>query len=494
MRHAEYAAFDAMGLAALVARGEVSAAELLDAAVRRLDEVGGTINPIAVRMIDIARARVRERLSGPFAGVPFLLKDWHQDYEGQPSTGGCRGRVRWVSEAHSTYTQRCLDAGLVVFGRTTTPEFSLMATTESALYGATRNPWAPARTPGGSSGGSAAAVASEIVPMAGASDGGGSIRIPAGYCGLFGFRPGRGVVPEGPEAAEGWEGANSNFVLTRSVRDAVSMLTVLAGSDEGAPFALAQAPAGGTGACTRLRVGFDTRSALGAVHPAAIDAVHDAARLLEGLGHEVEEAAPAVDGAEVARCFFDLYLGQVPAHVAAARARTGSGPDEFEPVTRSLVRLGGAMSAGEYVTSHRQWNAFGRALGRFFSRFDLFMLPTAAGPPPLIGELAPSWTDHLMMRALDMPGGARMARRLGVLEGFARTSLSRTPFTQLSNLTGTPSMSVPLHWAPPAAGEPDVPFGVQFVGPVGGEARLLGLAAELEMARPWAGRRPVPSR
>ncbi len=242
-----------------------------------------------------------------------------------------------------------------------------------------------------------------------------------------------------------------------------------------------------------MRIGFDTRSALGAVHPASVDAVLGAARLLGVLGHAVEEAAPAVDGGAVAECFLDLYLGQVPAQVAAARARTGSGHRDFELVTRSLARLGGAMSAGEYVASHRRWNGFGRALGGFFSRFDLFMSPTTAGPPPLIGELAPSRVDRMMMLAMNLPGGPRLARRLGVLEGFAHSSLSRTPFTQLSNLTGTPSMSVPLHWASPAAGEAEVPFGVQFMGPVGGEARLLRLAAELEAARPWWGRRPGPS-
>jgi amidase len=495
MRYDEYAACDATALAALVARREVTAAELLDCALARLAAVGPVLNPIAIDMAAIGRARVAEPLAGPFAGVPFLLTDWFQDFQGQPNTGGCRGRVRWISEAHGSYTQRCLDAGLVVFGRTTTPELCLVGYTETALYGITRNPWAPGRTPGGSSGGAAASVAAGIVPMAGASDGGGSIRIPASYCGLFGFRPGRGVVPQGPQAAEGWEGANSDFVLTRSVRDAASMLDVLAGGDAGAPYRMPRPAIPYAAAIlappARLRIGLTTESPIGAeVHPEAAAAAQRAGELLQRLGHQVEPASPAIDGPALARVFLDLYLGQVAADVAATRARTGAGAGECELTTRGLGRLGRAMPAGDYVTSHRQWNVFGRALAAFFTRYDMLLLPAVAGPPPRIGELAPGFAERLSLHALAVPGVPALVRRSGALEALARTSLARTPFTQLSNLTGTPSMSVPLHWAPPAPGEPEVPFGAQFVAPTGGEALLLALAAELEAAQPWAGRRP----
>jgi amidase len=483
----DYASFDGTGLAALVRRGEVSAAELLDVALERLTAIEAMINPLAVRMFDVARTRAAEALSGPFAGVPFLLKDWHHEYEGQPDTGGSRSRRRWVSTAHSTITRRWLDAGLVIFGKTTTPEFALKAVTESALYGPTRNPLDPTRSPGGSSGGAAAAVAAGLVPMAGASDGGGSIRIPASYCGLFGFRPGRGVVPEGPHQAEGWEGANSNFVLTRSVRDAAAMLDVLAGSDAGAPFA-ARTEAGGYGEAIRsaprpLRIGFVTSSGLGPVHPACVDAVQETGRLLQSLGHHVEMAAPDIDDAAVARCFLALYCGQVPADVAAARARTGARTSDFEIDTRALDKLGRAMRAPEYVAARRAWNGFGRALAAFFERFDLFMLPAVAQPPPLIGELDPTKGERMAMNALVLPGLPRLAGRLGALDKLARTALARTPFTQLSNLTGTPSMSVPLHRAP--VDGTMLAFGTQFVAPVGGETRLLRLAAQLEAARPW---------
>ena len=494
MQFGEYASFDALGLAALVRRGEVSASELLDAALARLGEVGARINPIAVDMREIGRARASDALSGPFAGIPFLLKDWGQEYRGQINTGGSRARRRWISDRHSTYTQRCLDAGLVIFGRTTTPELALLATTESALHGPTRNPWSLEHTPGGSSGGAAAAVASGIVPMAGASDGGGSIRIPASYCGLFGFRPGRGLVPNGPAMAEGLEGACSHFVLTRSVRDAAAMLDVLSGDDAGAPFATRQAATAYSDLARRplrrLRIGYACGSALGTVDPTCVVAVEETRRLLGELGHQVVPGAPPIDCADVARCFLDLYFGQVAAEVAATRERTGAGRREFELLTRGLALLGDAMPAREYVLARRRWNEFSRALGAFFLSMDLLLLPTTAAPAAKIGELSPSIGQQVALTALEAPGMPTLLRRLGALQTLAHDTLARTPFTQLSNLTGTPSMSVPMHWTDHGRHRPTMPVGVQFVAPIGGEALLLQLAGELETARPWAERRP----
>ena len=330
MRTDEYLQHDATGLAALVTRREVSAADLLAAALARANEVEPHLNAICVRMDAIAAARARDTLSGPFAGVPFLLKDIHQDYEGQPTTAACRPLPDRPAAAHSTFTQRCLAAGLVICGKTATPELGLKAVTEPRLRPSTRNPWAPDRTPGGSSGGAAAAVAAGIVPMAGASDGGGSIRIPAGYCGLFGLKASRGRVPNGPAHDEVWDGASTEGVLSRSVRDTARMLDVIAGPDAGAPFVIAPPerpfadevarPPG------RLRIGFSTRSPLDSpVHAQAVTAVAGAAALLAGLGHEVEAAAPDIDGAAVARCYLTLYLGHVAADLAAIRARAERG-------------------------------------------------------------------------------------------------------------------------------------------------------------------------
>jgi amidase len=482
---------DAVGLAELVARGEVTAAELLEAAIARADAAAGTLNAAPIRFDEVARAQVRGGLSGPFAGVPFLLKDIGQEYAGQPHTAAVAAHRARVAPAHSAYTRRCLAAGLVIFGRTATPEMGLRAQTESRLWGPTRNPWDLARSPGGSSGGSAASVAGGIVPMAGANDGGGSIRIPASYCGLFGLKPSTGRVSWGPAQGLAWEGASSNGVLSWSVRDTARMLDVLSGPEPGElvrappparPFAAeVGAPPG------QLRVGFSTASPIGApVAPECVAAVRVAAKLLEGLGHVVEEAAPAIDGGEVAAAYLTLYLGQVGADAAAAGVADGA----FELETGLLASLGRALNAAEYVTSLRKWNGFARALGAFHETYDLWLTPTVAGPPPRIGELGLPPTQRLVLPLLRRLRAGRLLLKAGMLETIARDSLGRTPFTQISNMTFTPSMSVPLHMAPAAPGGAALPVGVQFIARYGAEDVLLRLASQLEAAAPWAGRRP----
>jgi amidase len=491
----EYADYDATGLAGLVARREVSAAELLETAIARCEAVNPRLNAVTIPMLELGRARAAERVDGPFAGVPFLIKDIAQDYAGVPSTSGSRALRNWVPPVHAEIVRRFLGAGLVIFGKTATPELALKGTTETALWGATRNPWDPERSPGGSSGGAAAAVAAGIVPMAGASDGGGSIRIPAAYCGLFGLRPSRGRVPPGPLHGEFWDGASSEHVLTRSVRDSARMLDVLAGADAGAPFVIAppQRPYAEEVAREpgRLRIGFCVRSPLGTpVDPACAQGVRDAAELLESLGHQVEEAEPEVDGQALARCFITMYFGQVAASIEEARHMTGAGEADFELDTRALGMFGRALSAGEYVHSRKQWNEFARALGRFHQTYDLYLIPSTAMPPSRIGELDLPAAQQAALKVILRLGVGRLLLGTGLVRQIVDQSLQRVPFTQLSNLTGTPSMSVPLHWAPAQAGGPELPVGVQFVARFGEEATLLRLAAQLEQARPWKDRRP----
>ncbi len=482
---------DATAQAELIRRGEISALELLEAAIARADAAARRLNAVPIRFDDLGRRQAEQPLSGPFAGVPFLLKDIGQEYAGQPHTAGAAPRRHFIAREHSAYTRRCLEAGLVIFGRTATPEFGLKAVTESKLWGPTRNPWDEARTPGGSSGGASAAVAAGIVPMAGASDGGGSIRIPASFCGLFGLKPSTGRVSLGPYAGEAWEGAVANGVLSWSVRDTARMLDVLAGPEPGDPFVPAPpersyaeevgAPPG------RLRIGFSTDSPVGmAVHPGSVEAVEAAAKLLEGLGHHVERAVPDIDGRAVAQCYLTLYLGQVAADIAATRAPARA----FELETSLLGTLGRALSAGEYVTAHQAWNGFARALGRFHATYDLWMLPTVAAPPPRIGELDLPRAQQRVLPVLRALRAGRLMLRSGMLDAMARELIARTPFTQVSNLTYTPSMSVPLHQAPPEPGAAPLPVGVQFVARYGAEAMLIRLAAQLEQAAPWAHRRP----
>ena len=489
----EYAEFDATGLAALVARGEVAPAELLEAAIARADAVDGGLNAIVQRMDALARARAEQPLSGPFAGVPFLLKDLHQHYAGVPTYGGCRAirDAGWKATHHSAVVQRFLEAGLVIFGKTSTPEFGSKAVTEPEAFGPTRNPWNPAHTPGGSSGGSAAAVAAGIVPMAAASDGGGSIRIPAACCGLFGFKPGRGRVPTGPDAGDPMHGAVVEHVLTRSVRDSAAMLDAIAGADSGAPFIVApparpyREEVGRDPG--RLRIGWSVRSPIDAeVDGECVAAVESCVGLLQSLGHEVEPASPVLDGAALGKDFLTFWFAQVAALVDEVRRDSGCGTAGFELDTLAMAALGRSLSACDYVAAHNRWNHYCRALGDFHRRFDFYLTPTLGQPPARIGEVAtPAWM-HAALRLILPLRLAPLMVSSGVVDAMARENLRWVPFTQLANLTGTPAMSVPLHQS--AAG---LPIGVQFIAPPGGESALLRLASQLEQAAPWAGRRPL---
>lgn len=492
----EYLLHDATGLAELIARGEVSAGEVLEAALARAAEVDPPLAAICIPMEAIARQRARAALHGPFAGVPFLLKDIGQDYAGVPSTSGSRALRDWVPQQHAEIVQRFLDAGLVVFGKTATPEFALRAETAPRIWERpTRNPWDPQRTPGGSSGGSAAAVAAGIVPAAGASDGGGSIRIPASYCGLFGLRPSRGRVPSGPDQGEVWDGASSQHVLSRSVRDSARLLDVIAGPEPGDPFAITPPAQSFADAIARpprsLRIGYCTDSPLGTpVHAECVQAVLHAVSLLTDLGHSVEPAAPACDGKALARSYISMYFGQTAASVARARRLTGASDRAFELETRVLALLGRTLSAGDYVDERLRWNDYARALGQFHQTWDLYLTPTTAQPPSRIGELATPPAQRAAARVVLALRAGRLLLKSGMVDQLVTTSLQRVPFTQLSNLTGTPSMSVPLHWAPVESAGVELPFGVQFVARFGDEATLLRLAAQLEQAQPWARRRP----
>ncbi|WDV33822.1 amidase family protein [Streptomyces sp. AD16] len=345
MEYAEYRAHDAVGLAALVAGGEVSAAELLEVAVARAEAVGGKLNAIVRPMYDLARDRTRTPLTGPFAGVPFLIKDHSQDYAGLPTGSGSRSLAHLSAERHSAVVERWLEAGLAIFGKTNTPEFGAKGITEPEVNGPTRNPWDLSRTPGGSSGGSAAAVAAGVVPMAGANDGGGSIRIPAACCGLFGLKPGRGLVPAGPATAEDLHGAATNGAVSRTVRDSAALLDVLtARPDPGGPYLAARPELPYAELARRprpLRIGFTTRSPIGTeVDPHAVAAVDETVGLLARLGHQVEPAEPDIDHRQLALDFLAMWTTQLAQTVDEIRRTTGAGPGDFELDTHLLAAAG----------------------------------------------------------------------------------------------------------------------------------------------------------
>jgi len=483
MKQDEYLAHDAVGLAGLIAEGAVTAAEVLEAAIERAEAVNPTINAITLPMYEQARRLAADPPVGPLSGVPFLIKDLVQDFAGVPTSQGNSAMRDVPVREHTEVVRRWLDAGLVVFGKTSTPEFGAKPVTEPAAFGATRNPWNPGHTPGGSSGGSAAAVAAGVVPAAGASDGGGSIRIPAAWSGLFGLKPGRGRVPHGPVSGEVLHGVSVNGVLTRTVRDSAALLDVMAGPEATGAVRI-EMPARPYREDVgrdpgRLRIGFTDQAPLGpgTVHPEAVAAVRGAAAVLAGLGHEVTQDAPSYDGAQFAEDYVTIFYARIAARVAKVKELTGCSDEAFEPDTLLMAAVGRSRSAAEYHSCHNRWHTYTRSLADFHSRFDLLLTPTVAAPPPEIGAYDLSPWQQRAERVVLRTHTARPAYRVILRQSTQRAAM--TPFTPLANVTGRPAMSVPLHWT-----DAGLPLGVQFVATTGGEGTLLSLAGQLEATQP----------
>lgn len=493
MKFEEYRRFDAMGLAELVSKGEVTAPELLETAIARAEAVNPDLNGLIIPLYEQARERAGSALSGPLAGVPMLVKDLFQEMAGAPDYQGNKARKRSDIRAaqDSTLVARWKAAGLVPFGRTNTPEFGAKGITEPDSFGPARNPWNPDHTPGGSSGGSAAMVAAGVVPVAGANDGGGSIRIPAACCGLFGLKPGRGRTPWGPTFTEAMHGIAVNHVLTRSVRDSALLLDLTQGDERGSLFHIAPpAQSYQVAAATRpgkLRIGFSTRSPLGTqVDAEAVKAVEKTVALLRDLGHEVVEAEPQMDAKQMCMDWLTVWFGQCAATVDEVRALTGCGDDGFELDTLAIAAFGRATPAHEYVKCQGRWQQYMIALDTFLAEYDFWLTPTLALPPARIGQMAtPGWQQNALKMILKV-GGEKLLMKTGMIEQMAMENFKYMPFTQFANVTGVPAMSVPLHWC-----ESGLPLGSQFVGAHGDEGKLLALAAQLEDAAPWFDKVPM---
>ena len=489
----EYDQYDGLELAELVKKKEVSAAEICEEAIRRIERVNPALNAVITPMYDQARQAVQATLpDGPFTGVPFLLKDLLGDFAGVPQTMGSRACKNYVPDRDSELVKRYKQAGLVILGKTNTPEFGLLPYTEPELHGPTRNPWNPDHTPGGSSGGSAAAVASGMVPLASANDGAGSIRIPASCCGLFGLKVTRGRTPNGPIHGRTWQGAVVEHVISRSVRDSAAILDATQGTDLGAPYVIAPAQKAYIKEIKqrpdRLRIAFNTRSPIDtSVHPECIQAVEQTAGLLEELGHQVEEARPDIDGQALAKGLVILYAGEIAALMDDLKPILGRKvkQSDVETLTWIVVVLGRTFTAGHFVKAKREWELAARIMGRFHEAYDLYLTPTLAYPPIKIGELAPKPIEMALLKVINTLGLGRLLIASGVVDKLAVENLSKTPFTPLANFTGQPAMSVPLYWTPD-----NLPCGLQFMGRYGDEATLLRLAAQLEEAQPWFDKRP----
>jgi amidase len=471
----DVAFLDATAQAELVRTKQITPAELLEGAIERIERLNPQINAVVAPMYEEARKTATGPIpDGPFTGVPFLLKDLGATYGGVRQTQGSSFAKDLVSPFDSELTRRHKAAGLVIAGKTNTPEFGLLPTTESRLLGPAHNPWNTGHSTGGSSGGSAAAVAAGMVPMAHANDGGGSIRIPASCCGLFGLKPTRGRITMGPVLGDIQSGLVNEHAVTRSVRDSAALLDATEGPMPGDPYyapakerpyleELGRDPG-------RLRIAFATKTSTGiGLSDDAIAAVKDAAALCEELGHDVEEGSPPIQGEQLIPTFTMLWAAGDAWGIDGLAMLTGKQPKEedFEPLTWALYQMGQQVTASQYLMGISLLQGMGRVAAAFHEKYDLWLTPTLAEAP--------------------LPLGSFDATPDNPMAGFDRAA-EYVPFTPLQNVTGQPAMSVPLYWTP--AG---LPLGAHFVARYGDEGVLFRLAAQLEEARPWAGRIPPVS-
>lgn len=473
---------DAITMAAQMRKGDVTPLEALDAAIARVEALP-KLNAVVIKDYEQAREQARKLSAmgrdarkqatdkAPLWGLPFVLKDLGQSMAGTVTSNGCRFFKDAVASQDSTLVTRYKAAGLNIFGKTASPEFGMTPTTESQLYGATPNPWNTALTSGGSSGGSAAAVAAGILPVAHASDGGGSIRIPAAHCGLFGLKPSRGRVPAGPDALDGAVGLSAHHVISRSVRDSALLLDLTAGAEAGSRV---RPPPNAQGSYLqalarperKLRIAIWRKNYFGVpVHADCLAAVDKAAKLCEAMGHVLEEKMPELPVAEI---FGGMGPGMSVGLLQAIEKREKQlgravREDELEPLDWAMLQAAKKASALELYRARAGFDKAGQLLDAFLSQYDLILSPTTAVPAQRLGVLR-----------LDQP-----------YESYAAEAMKSSAFTSLFNISGHPAMSVPLHWT-----AEQIPVGSHFVAPFGGEARLLSLAAQLEQAQPWAHRMP----
>jgi amidase len=489
----DYEKYDGFGLAELVRKKEVKPSELVEEAISRIEKLNPRINAVIHKMYELARKAADGDLpDGPFKGVPFLMKDILMAYAGVPLTNGSRFFKDFVPDHDSELVKRFKAAGIIVVGKTNTPEFGLVPITEPELFGPTNNPWDLSRTPGGSSGGSAAAVAARMVPLAHASDGGGSIRMPASCCGVFGLKPTRGRNPIGPDFGEAWRGLTCDHVLTRSVRDSAAMLDATAGPDIGAPYyavpptrpflnEVGNDPG-------RLRIAFTSKPFLGdIVDKDCVKGLEATAKLCQDLGHEVIEAAPQIDGKAFAKAFLTIVCVETRATIEEGEVllnRKASFKD-FEPSTWALGLLGRQCRAPELSRSLNLAQLTARQIGEFFKKYDILLTPTLAMPPVATGALQPKGIRAVAMKLLGSINAGGLINTLSRIDTLSQHVFGFMPYTPLFNVTGQPAMSVPLYW-----NDEGLPIGMQFIGRYGDEATLFRLASQLEKARPWSERIP----
>jgi amidase len=467
----EYSNYDGLGLAELVRKKKVKPIELVEAAIERIERHNQKLNAVVFKAYDDARARTQTKLSGAFAGVPMLLKDILGYKKGWPNRDGARFVAATPSSYTSTLVTRFEAAGLIPLGKTNVPEFGIVPLTESKLYGPARNPWNFDHSTGGSSGGSAAAVAAGIVPFAHANDGGGSIRIPASCCGLVGLKPTRGRNPLGPTAGDIMGGLLAEHVVSRSVRDTAAALDATAGPDIGDPYVAPPPPGPYLAAIKKkpkkLRIAFATKGLDGQpFDPECKAAAEAAAKLCAKLGHHVEEAMPQVSSMIISVNFLPIWASGLTMLIDFIARATSKEParQEFEGLTWGLYQFGKTITAAQYQLCWAALQGAARQIAAWQQSYDAWITPVLAQPPLKISSVNLEETD--------------------LMKGFAPI-INYIPFTAMQNFTGQPAISLPLHWS-----KSGLPIGVQFVGRFGEEHLLLQLAAQIEKAAPWIEKKP----
>ncbi|POR64403.1 amidase [Pseudomonas syringae] len=472
--HELFNTLDGRGLATLVRNGEVSPGELLETAIARVEQVEPGLNAVSERLYEQARSQasgssVRQ---GVMAGVPTLVKDMFTPMTGARMTSGSHALGEFRSNIDCEIVSRLRQAGCQLIGTTTAPEFGVSYSTESQRFGATCNPWNLQHSAGGSSGGAAALVAARAIPFAHGNDGGGSLRVPASCCGVFGFKPSRGLLPSGPMVGEGWAGLSTAHAITLSVGDSAALLDATAGSDLGAPYAAPMpatpfAHAAGRDP-RRLKIALISAISPWPAEPEALAALQNTAALLEALGHYVVPATLPVQLPEFLDATFDIIGSHTQGYLDLLGKMRGFpvAMDEVEPRTRVILRERGQLPATRYISAVESMHALGRAMAGFFEEYDIVLTPTLNRAPPRLGELA--FDDDSRS-----------------LQDFIALSHRYSPYTAIFNATGQPAMSVPLYWTADS-----LPLGSHFAARFGDELTLLSLAGQLERAQPWAARRP----
>jgi len=489
----DYDKYDGLGLAELVLKKEVKPIELVEEAISRIEKLNPQVNAVIYKMYEQAcQAAVGDLPDGHFRGVPFLLKDLAASYGGVPLTSGCRFFKDLVPDHDSELVKRFKAAGVVILGKTNLPEFGLAFVTEPELFGPANNPWDLTRTTGGSSGGSAAAVAARMVPLAHGSDGGGSIRVPASCCGVFGLKPTRGRNPAGPDFGDLWRGFACEHVVTRSVRDSAAMLDATAGADTGAPYwavpperpflsEVGLNPG-------KLRIAFTAEPFFGSrVDEDCIKGLEATVKICQDLGYEVTEAVLPIDGKALARAFLTVICCETRAFIEEGEAllhRKATYKD-FEPSTWVSGLLGKKLYAPDFSKSINLIQRASRQIGEFFERFDVLLTPVLASAPLVTGASQIKGFRLMAMKFLGRLNAGGVISKISGIGALAGEAFEFAAYTPLFNATGQPAMSVPLYWS-----DKGLPIGMQFVGRYGDEATLFRLAGQLEKARPWFDRFP----